>query len=357
MSAADCAQPAPRVSRSRGPGGVARIRQPQQTKTLYQEIVSPHRVYPIVALSCMYQRTDPPIPVGRVRELVWDTAPIYVIESREAKALTQLLPDGLGVFNGAIRVWWPGVDGDSESRWHPLIYDRNGEYGDDAVQHLAEVFAHRPPDSLDDLTEQQRMVLQLSAVPRPGEAPTGRAAAVLPLSTHKDLRRLTLDLRSQRNHPVIVLTLNASAGAPLFSPQVLAERIDPNTPIYILGTDNLCRRLTQTLGESLAVAGGDARIFWPGVKADADPVEHPLVPAKSTDGTEAVDRLIATLELSRPGVREHVTALERRYNKRGVGQATPVGSCGRRGKRTETYVRVLRWPSAIVIVPTRSSMR
>lgn len=318
--AIDAAPPARRVSSLQGPGGVSRVRQPEQTQALYEAIVSPVRVYPIVALSCKFNRADPPVSVERVGEVVWDTVPIYVIESRESRALSELLPDGLGVFNGAMRVWWPGVDGDSEGRWHPLVYDRSGEYGEAAVQRLAEVFAHRPPDSLEDLTEQQRTVLQLSAVPRPGEAPTARSAAVLPLSTRRDLRRLTSDLRSDRNHPVIVLTLHDSAGGPLFSPAALARGIDPNIPIYVLGTEDLCRRLAGALGEPLAVGGGDARIYWPGARAGADPSEHPRASATSDDMAASVERLVGALELSRPGVREHVRALELRL-ERTRGQA------------------------------------
>lgn len=304
----------PAVSRSQGLGGVSGVRKPEQTKALYEEIVSPNRVYPIVGLSCKFGRANPPVSVNRVREVVWDTAPIYIIESRESRTLDDLLSD-LGAYNGAMRVWWPGVDPDSESRWHPLIYDRTGKYGEDTVQRLAEVFAHRPPESLEDLTEEQRTALRLSVVPRPGEAVPIRSATVIPLTTRRDLRRLTSDLRSKRSHPIVVLTLGGGTDTPVFSPAALAERIDPNIPIYIVGTDDLCRRLANALDEPLAVHGGDARVFWPGAQAGADPAEHPRVPAASEDITTPVERLIAALELSRPGVREHVSALERRLQQ------------------------------------------
>jgi len=84
----------------------------------------------------------------------------------------------------------------------------------------------------------------------------------------------------------------------------------------VLGTPDLCRRLPQSFGPQLAVEGGDARVFWPGVNPESGPAEHPLVPAHSAnDHRHATDRLIAALELSRPGVRVHVLDLQERLKR------------------------------------------
>ena len=293
---------------------MSRVRQERQTQALYQDIVRPDRVYPIVGLSCQYHSTDPPMSPQRVREVIWESVPIYVIESRESRALEKLL-NGLGAYNGAVRVWWPGVDPDSEQKWHPLIYDATGEYGEEAIQQLAEVFAHRPPDSTEDLSEQERATLALRSVPRPGDTEFQHSAEVIPLSTRKDLRRLTTDLRSDREYPIVVLTVESGKSAPAFPPVAICTAIDTNIPIYILGTDDLCRRLAQALGDELAVEGGDARIFWPGAKTGADPAEHPLVEAVSGDPGKPAERLIAALRLSHPSVRGHVNALRERMQR------------------------------------------
>jgi hypothetical protein len=87
--------------------------------------------------------------------------------------------------------------------------------------------------------------------------------------------------------------------------------------MYVLGSPDLSRRLDQTFGLGLAVGGGDARVFWPGVGRDSDPAEHPLVPAHSrSDRRDPVDRLIETLERSRPAVRGHVGEIEVRLERR-----------------------------------------
>jgi hypothetical protein len=113
----------------------------------------------------------------------------------------------------------------------------------------------------------------------------------------------------------VVLTVAESAGPPTFDPGALRSRIDPHVRIYVLGTDDACRRLAQSLGDRLAVDNDDARIFWPGASADADADVHPLVPAASAEPGTPVDRLVAALELSRPGVRGPVTILRDRLQQ------------------------------------------
>lgn len=301
----------PRASQSEGPGGLSRVSNEREAQALCEEILRPDRLYPIVGLSCQFRSRHPPMSPDRVRDVLWDTVPIYIIESREARLLEGYL-DGMGAYNGACRIWFPGVDPDSEKRWHPLIYDSTGSYGEEAIQRLAAVFAHRPLESDEQLSPEERTVLQLRSLPRPDSHKGQPPAPVIPLSTRKDLRRLTSDLRNaDRDYPVVVLTLGDSADGPAFPPLAIRSRIDPHIPIYVLGTADLCRRLAQSLGEQLAVDGGDARVLWPGAREGSDPADHPLV-AKTADGADPADRLVAALELSRPGVREHVAGLKQR---------------------------------------------
>lgn len=297
----------PRPSATEGPGGTSRVSDELHARALHAEIIRPDRVYPIVGLSCTYRRRDPPIPADRAREVVWPTVPIYIIESREARLLDGLL-DGVSAYNGAARVWFPGVGPTATAGQHPLIYDRSGGYGEDAIRWLAKVFAHRPPDSEDELSPRERAVIELRSVPS-----ADLRAPVIRLSTPKDLRRLTSDLRADREHPIVVLTHDRSGGPPRFPTTALSEGIDSRTPIYVLTTAALARRLTQTVGEPLAVNGGDARIYWPGAAPDEDPSWHPLVPARDPDDPRPpAERLMGALQLSRPGVRTHVQALQQR---------------------------------------------
>jgi hypothetical protein len=317
-------------------GGVSRVSNRIQAERLCADVLRKDRAYPIVGISCTYRRRDPPLDPMRVRERIWLTVPIYVIESREARVLSALLPDAMGAYNGAARVWHPGVDEDSEARWHPLIYDSTGTYGDDALDRLAAEFAHEPPKSPADLSDRERSVLQLRSVPRASGEQGRRQGPVVPVATRKDLRRLATDLRSpDRDYPIVVLTFAPQQSEPVFTPRVIRARIDPHVPIYVLGTDELSRRLGERLPANLGVTGGDARIFWPGAhETEADPEHHPVVSAHESGPPD--DRLVATLELSRPSVREHVAALRarlRRAKQQAADAATNI-----RDARRETDV-------------------
>ncbi|MBA3808524.1 MAG: hypothetical protein H0X28_09060 [Solirubrobacterales bacterium] len=253
--------------------------------------------------------------VERVRVRIWSTVPIYVIEPREARTANGLLPERLGAYNGAARVWWPGVDEDSEPSWHPLIYDSTGFYGEGALERLATEFALRSAERV-DLGAREQAALRLRSVPRPATAAAsdGEPAPVSVLASRKDLRRLTTDLRRRdREAPVVVLTFREGEEEPGFPPTAIRQVLDPRISIYVLGTQDLCRRLAQALGQQLAVDGGDARIFWPGVSQDSDPAEHPLIAAHiDADRRSPAERLAEALELSRPGVSGHVAAMQER---------------------------------------------
>jgi hypothetical protein len=242
-----------------------------------------------------------------------------VIEPRESRTLNNLLPKEFGAYNGAARVWWPGVDADCEPSWHPLIYDSKSLYGDGALERLAAEFTS-VPESISELSPREQAALRLRSVPRPAASVPQRhgSGALVPLATRKDLRRLTGELRrTDRDYPVVVLAPGDPAGEPAFHPSEIRERLDPQIPVYVLGSPDLSRRLEQTLGLALAVGGRDARVFWPGVGRDSDPAEHPLVPAQSeNDRRDPVDRLIVALDQSRPTVRGHVADIQGRLERR-----------------------------------------
>jgi hypothetical protein len=309
-------QPAPPDAHVRGLGPVVRVCSERQARVLYGEIVRRDRDYPVVGLTCRAGKRDPALAVERVRERVWPSVPIYVIEPRESRTLNNLLPKELGAYNGAARVWWPGVDGDSEPSWHPLIYDRKNVYGEGVLERLAAEFTS-VPESVAELAPREQAALRLRSVPRSVFVPRGRGSGVLvALATRRDLRRLTGELRRpDRDYPVVVVATGDSPGGPAFHPSEIRSRLDLQVPLYVLGSADLSRRLEQTLG--LAVGGGDARVFWPGVGRGCDPAEHPLVPAYcGSDRRDPVDRLILALDQSRPTVRGHVADIQGRLERR-----------------------------------------
>ncbi len=274
-----------------------------------EEILDPGRASPVVGVTCRPGSRDPALAVDLVCEVVWANVTIYVIEPQQAREMSKLLPDALGAYNGAVRIWMPGVREHPDPTWHPLIHDSTGIYGEEALQRLADEFAIRPPGAA-ELTPEQQALVQVRS-PQP---PTVAYEALLfRASSRKDLRRLLSDLRGDRDCAIIVLTVGASGEDPAFPLGPTRAALKDPASIYVVESADLCRRMANALGPQLAVDGGDARIFWPGVGPDSDPAEHPLVPTRSASNSRsAVERLIAAFELSRPLVRRYLAPIQTR---------------------------------------------
>jgi hypothetical protein len=298
---------------------VIRVGSERQALDLFEEIVDRDRKYPLVGLTCRPGKRDPAMPVEQVRQRIWPNVPIYLIEPRESRTLNSLLTeelgaDDFGAYNGAGRVWWPGVDKDALPSWHPLIYDDTKRYGEETLGRMAAEFS-RVPESMQELSPREQTALRLRSVPRPPAASAhAEPAPVVPVATRRDLRRLAGELRrADRETPIVVLTLGENADEPVFNPGAVRSAVDPHIPVYVLGNSDLCRRLDHALGTDLAVHDGDARIYWTGVNGQSDPAEHPLVSVSvEGDMREPAVRLRAALDLSRPPVRGQLTGTRER---------------------------------------------
>lgn len=117
-----------------------------QGAQLAAEILDPGRTEPIVCLSTRAGEDRPAFDHHRVRKQVGRDAIVRAVRTGPAsRHLSALLPPQLGVFGGAARIWWPGVDDDADPRDHPLILDRMGRYGPRALEVLGERFNEGPP--------------------------------------------------------------------------------------------------------------------------------------------------------------------------------------------------------------------
>jgi hypothetical protein len=128
-----------------------------ECSALAKRIRDPQRDYPIVCLTARPGERDPALPATAVREIVGPGVPIYFVRTRRlTRCLGSLLPPRFDVWDGATRVWWPGVSETSDPLEHPRIYDPSGSYGEDSLQRLAGEFAKR---TRPELTIKQQLVL------------------------------------------------------------------------------------------------------------------------------------------------------------------------------------------------------
>lgn len=166
--------------------GIAVTASEDQGAQLAAEVLDPGRRQPIVCLSTRAGEDRPALDVRRVREAVGRGVLLRAVRTGPAsRALSACLPPQLGVFGGAARIWWPGVDEHADPRAHPLILDRAGRYGRRALEVLADRIDEGPPapPAVADARGRSaggRSGARLVALPGGEDAVGGRATAPRP---------------------------------------------------------------------------------------------------------------------------------------------------------------------------------
>lgn len=168
---------------------------------LVDEIVSPNRREPIVALTSRKRSTTPALDPSEVRQELGEQPPIVLIsDGRLTHRLAERLTPELAVYGGAARIWWPGATRDSDPQAHPLILERHAVYGSLALQRLAEAY-HRGPsaDSSQGSDAVSRAALELEERARKGaEAQLAELRSQVS-SAREENERLRSQLRTARD--------------------------------------------------------------------------------------------------------------------------------------------------------------
>ncbi len=127
-----------------------------------------------------------------------------------------------------------------------------------------------------------------------------------------DLRSMAAYLLSgERCQPVVALTQALSTDAPVLTYAQVRGIVGAGPRIYLIQRDHLLRPFQQMLGRGLALAAGGARIWWPGLAADSDPGEHPLVLYLADESERAMlDEFTRQFHLSHPIVRRELKLLD-----------------------------------------------
>ncbi|MDX8153519.1 hypothetical protein SK069_18110 [Patulibacter brassicae] len=156
--------------------GIAVVASEEAGLALAEEVLDPDRDAVLVCLSTRPGEDRPAFDVRRVREALGRNVALRAIRTGPAsRALSAALPPQLGVFGGAARIWWPGVDERADPRAHPLILDRAGRYGPRALEVLAGRLADGPPATVRPLRRRDEHV----GVERWAGGRRGRGAAAL----------------------------------------------------------------------------------------------------------------------------------------------------------------------------------
>lgn len=94
---------------------------------LVRDILRPKRAHAVVVLTSTPGESEPALDAVAIKRLVGDRVPLWFVPGELSYQLTRRLPRGLGVHNGAARIFWPGVDKGSNGGDHPLIRPHGSE--------------------------------------------------------------------------------------------------------------------------------------------------------------------------------------------------------------------------------------
>lgn len=127
---------------------------------LARKILNPKRGKPIVLLTARQGERVPAMDPEFVRQVVGpDVEVCFVPRADLTKQLEELLPPKLHAFGGAVRIYWPHVNGQSNPTAHPFIYDPNGTYGSLAEQRFREHWEKGGLSKREATTEDPQLVL------------------------------------------------------------------------------------------------------------------------------------------------------------------------------------------------------
>jgi len=126
-------------------------------------------------------------------------------------------------------------------------------------------------------------------------------ATVLPIGIDEIeafVREVLLD--PLRRAPVVAVTTHPRARQPWLSPARLQAELGERAQVCLLETGDVTWRLSWLLPDRLDVFGGAVRVWWPGLCATSDPLDHPLVLVFGPDTLERAHQRV--LEIIGAGV-------------------------------------------------------
>jgi hypothetical protein len=121
----------------------ARLKTSGEVAALVAHIRDPARTSPVLVVTTRHKAVEPLIDVAALSKAV-DPVFVRVLPTGDLTwELTALLPDELGVFGGAARIWWPGYADTDAREKHPLYFVWSEAEASAAVRRIARDLAQR----------------------------------------------------------------------------------------------------------------------------------------------------------------------------------------------------------------------
>ncbi len=154
-----------------------RATSPEAVAELARRILDPERAIPIVGLTSRAGEAQPALDHADVLETLEGALELAAIPTgTPTRHLAELIPSHCEVYGGAARIWWPGFNPNSDPRDHPLVLDRHGVYGSQALEHLSRAWTNGPPEIEKELDDRDRELALLRDRSERSEATIGDLA-------------------------------------------------------------------------------------------------------------------------------------------------------------------------------------
>jgi len=122
------------------------LRSEEEVDALAERILGPQRAEPLVCLTSRSSENYPALDPAEIRAIVGPEVQVFFLRTgRLSFALQDALPQGMSVFGGAARIWWPGVSDETPLFDHPLIHEASAVYGSQAVRAFESAWGRGAP--------------------------------------------------------------------------------------------------------------------------------------------------------------------------------------------------------------------
>jgi hypothetical protein len=94
---------------------------PDANRFIAEDVLAPTRALPILAISPRAEDNRPYVSPDHVRRFLGLAEPWFITTTSATRLISDLLGSEFSCYNGALRIWWPGLDpAEDDPRRHPL---------------------------------------------------------------------------------------------------------------------------------------------------------------------------------------------------------------------------------------------
>jgi hypothetical protein len=116
------------------------VRTAEELERLCDDIYG-ERAYPIVGLTMRRESSEPVLRASDIRGVVGPEVRIYLLTNEDLLyEMQELVGSRVGLWGGAIRIWWPGVSVRSDPGDHPLVVGLEDEDYTVTLEEFADEF-------------------------------------------------------------------------------------------------------------------------------------------------------------------------------------------------------------------------